>query len=397
MTNKSIIGTRNCFGCGVCAVACAKNIINIRLNRNGFLEPIITDVNKCTNCGLCSSVCSYKEDKPANCKSPIKFFASWSKDHGVRLSSSSGGVAYELGRSALALGYKVCGVRYDVENHRAIHFIAENLEDLSLSLGSKYLQSETVFAFNRFDKQQKYLVFGTPCQIDSLRRYIQKFKIEDNFILVDFFCHGVPSKLSWTKYLESNRKLGKIEHVSFRNKFKGLHIYNPLASEKTNSTGERIPWHESYNIFLKGEKGSSNSGFRERNSFLRMFLRDFSLNPACFDKCMYKQLSSSADIRLGDFWGDCYAQDEDGVSSVIVYTEKGRLLFENSMVEKNESSSDEVLSVQMKSRPIRPHNYSKVMKCLTRKTSNIKFIDTRYILITDISNKIKTIIKKYVK
>jgi hypothetical protein len=112
---------------------------------------------------------------------------------------------------------------------------------------------------------------------------------------------------------------------------------------------------------------------------------------------MYKQLSSSADIRLGDFWGDCYAQDEDGVSSVIVYTEKGRLLFENSMVEKNESSSDEVLSVQMKSRPIRPHNYSKVMKCLTRKTSNIKFIDTRYILITDISNKIKTIIKKYVK
>ena len=46
----------NCYGCGVCAISCTKNIISIELNDNGFYEPRISDVNKCTDCGLCFDV-----------------------------------------------------------------------------------------------------------------------------------------------------------------------------------------------------------------------------------------------------------------------------------------------------------------------------------------------------
>ena len=35
----------NCYGCGVCAISCTKNIISIELNDNGFYEPRISDVN----------------------------------------------------------------------------------------------------------------------------------------------------------------------------------------------------------------------------------------------------------------------------------------------------------------------------------------------------------------
>ena len=43
----------NCFGCGVCAIACGHKIIDIRLNIDGFYEPFITEPTKCTDCGLC--------------------------------------------------------------------------------------------------------------------------------------------------------------------------------------------------------------------------------------------------------------------------------------------------------------------------------------------------------
>lgn len=394
MKNKSISGTVDCFGCGVCAIACGRKIIDIRLNKKGFLEPYITDISKCTNCGLCSSVCSLNYNEPARKVAPIKSFAAWSKDKGVQLSSSSGGVAYELGRQALLQGYKVCGVRYNVEACRAEHFIAESIEELSQALGSKYLQSETKYAFSQFERKSKYVVFGTPCQIDSLRRYIRRYGLEDNYILVDFFCHGVPSKLSWVKYLESKKELGKIQYASFRNKFKGMHLYSPTATVDVNCAGERISWHNSYNIFLKGTNGSSNSGLKEKNSFLRFFLRDLCLNKVCFDNCMYKQISSSADIRIGDFWGDKYAKNEDGVSSIIVYSEKAMSLISDSDIEIEDSLMSDVLSVQMKKRPNRPYNYTKIASSLQNPNCSIKNIDFRYVMIPDILQRLKLKNKK---
>lgn len=67
------------------------------------------------------------------------------------------------------------------------------MEELIPSIGSKYIQSYTVDGFKAIDRKQKYLVTGTPCQIDSFRRYIRKFKKEENFILMDFF-------LSWCSF-----------------------------------------------------------------------------------------------------------------------------------------------------------------------------------------------------
>ena len=166
------------------------DIIKIGLNTNGFYEPHVTDHSQCTDCGLCVNMCSHIQDGLSLTDCCIKSYAAWSNDAQVRRKCSSGGVGFEIGRILIERGYKVCGVRYNPNMNRAEHYIASTIEELIPSIGSKYIQSYTVDGFKAINRKEKFLVTGTPCQIDSFRRYIRKFRCENNFVLMDFF-------LSW--------------------------------------------------------------------------------------------------------------------------------------------------------------------------------------------------------
>lgn len=318
----NISNIHDCYGCGVCAVVCSQKIIEISLNSDGFYEPHITDASKCTNCGLCVDVCAYSHDELSVNNSPLKSYAAWSKEPAVRRKCSSGGVGFEIGRYLINQGYKVCGVRYNVETNRAEHYIATNVEELIPSIGSKYIQSYTVNGFKAINRKEKYLVTGTPCQIDSFRRYIRKFKKEDNFILIDFFCHGVPSMLVWDKYVKwAEAKVGKLTYVSWRNKFTGWHDSWAMSIDGIN-TAESEDYNSSYNELIKERKGNLNSRLSQGDMFYRLFLSDACLGKACYEKCKYKYDKSAADIRIGDLWGKEYAKEEKGVSCCIALTEK---------------------------------------------------------------------------
>ena len=252
--NKNISSVHDCYGCGVCATACGRKIIEIDLNADGFYEPHITDPNKCTNCGICTEVCAYLHDDLSLQNSEIHPYAAWSKDHLVRRKCSSGGAGFEIGKYLLGQGYKICGVRYDANKNRAEHYIATNVEELIPSAGSKYIQSYTVDGFKAINRKEKYLVTGSPCQIDSFRRYIRKFRCEDNFVLLDFFCHGVPSMLVWKKYTEwAEKQVGKITYASWRNKWTGWHDSWAMGIDGEEH-GEKINWHDSYDMLIRGKK-----------------------------------------------------------------------------------------------------------------------------------------------
>ena len=81
---NNISKVHDCYGCGVCATACGRKIIEIGLNAEGFYEPHITDPNKCTNCGICTEVCAYLHDDLSLQNQEIHPYAAWSKDHLVR-------------------------------------------------------------------------------------------------------------------------------------------------------------------------------------------------------------------------------------------------------------------------------------------------------------------------
>lgn len=349
---NSINGIKDCYGCGVCATVCPKKIIDIKLNCSGFYEPAINDIEACTNCGSCLSVCSIKDNSLSVDNGVVASYAAWSNNADVRHKCSSGGVGYEIGRHLLKDGYKVCAVRYNAQENRAEHYVATNEEELAASMGSKYIQSYTVDGFKAINRKEKNLVIGTPCQIDSLRRYIKRFKVEDNFVLVDFFCHGVPSKLGWNKYLaEIEKTTGKTQNATWRNKIYG--------------------WHNSYAVTVEGEKGTSSIPLHKGCTYIRLFLSDSCLGKACYDNCKYKYNHSAADIRLGDLWGKKYSADTKGTSSAIAFTQKGNDILKSINCTLIEEPFETVAEGQVRQPSKRSHLFSTIKKMLEDKDTTI--------------------------
>ena len=325
MSSKNILTVKNCYGCGVCSASCGKDIISIKLNRNGFYEPYISNPDMCTNCGICLDVCAFSHPELANNNTvSLKSWAAWSNHTDVRHKCSSGGIGFEIGKQLIEQGYHAVGCRYDTKSQRAEHYIATTVEDFAASIGSKYIQSYTADAFSQIKKRsQKYLITGTPCQIDSFRRMIRKFKCEENFVLLDFFCHCVPSMHVWKAYMKMlEPKIGKITYASWRNKFDyGWHD-SWLMGLDGEKTAKPVDWHDSYNTFWQYRKSQGDL-------FYKLVLGDLALGPQCGTQCKYKYDKSSADIRIGDLWGKTYQNDEKGTRALIAFTEKGCQIIEN--------------------------------------------------------------------
>lgn len=93
----NIADIHDCFGCGVCAKACPKQIIALKLNKNGFYEPRIESADQCIKCSICVEVCAFAADSQVIDLKPTSY-AAWSLNDDIRKNSSSGGIAFEIGR-----------------------------------------------------------------------------------------------------------------------------------------------------------------------------------------------------------------------------------------------------------------------------------------------------------
>lgn len=340
----------NCYGCGVCLAACPSRCLGLELNSFGFYHPVMKERTACVHCGQCVKSCSYLNDCLARKNEVVDCGATWSRDAETRKNSSSGGLAYELGKKAVEKGYKVCGVRYNVEKHKAEHVICSTERELACLQGSKYVQSYTATAFQSFKRESKYLVVGSPCQIDSLRRLIQSRGWENNFILVDFFCHGVPSYLVWNKYLKDVLFTeGDAKWVEFRHKW-------------NHSDNKPLPWNR-FVITGWDDKGNVFQPFLrqpDEDFFYRYFLGDLCLGKQCYDKCKFKMLHSSADIRIGDAWGKAYQRIEEGTSVVLAYTHKAASLLHELQIDRvawQNIGLEDLCEGQMQQAPCFPKHY----------------------------------------
>jgi coenzyme F420-reducing hydrogenase beta subunit len=268
-------------------------------------------------------------------------------------------------------GFKACGVKYNYQENRAEHFVADTVAEFEESIGSKYIQSFTHPGFCRLTAKDKWVVFGTPCQIDSLRKWLKIKNAEDNYVLVDFFCHGVPSYLLWDSYLNEKK-----------NEFDFAHI------DKIKFRDKRNAWH-SYTMTIQSGNVEKVFLLKENDFFHRFFLSNLCLNAPCYNACRFKGLQSSADIRIGDLWGKTYASNEAGVSGVLANTEKGMQIvddLQSSCVVKKEPVNI-VSEGQMKEPPTMPRQRNYVIRNLQRRTSlkwlffKVRFLNKRDSLI----------------
>lgn len=307
-------GENSCSSCGVCALICPHNAISIELNKNGFYRPVVDDT--CTNCGLCQKVCYKYLEEPEIFTDYFRHkqvYGAWSKDDKVVSSATSGGIGHEILARCLNSGYKVCGVVFDTATDMCKHIIVEAEEGLEQLKKSKYLQSFTPEAFQFLKGNGKFAVVGTPCQIYGLRKLIQQWKREDDFILIDFFCHGTPSNLVWKKYKDfimHRHQMKDFASVAFRSKEKST--WHKNAMKISDIDGQ---------IYL-----NTNAFFDDK--FFNLFLSDSCLNDSC-NKCLLRLDYCESDIRIADFWGDKYKDNDSGVSLVTINSIRGEKLWTN--------------------------------------------------------------------
>lgn len=232
----------------------------------------------------------------------MKTYAAIYKDNKIRENSSSGGVF-----SVLADKFDVVyGVAMTKDCYGAEMIRVEG--DISPLRGSKYFQAKVGDAFKQVKKDleegRRVLFSGTGCQTNGLSLFLGKEY--SNLFLLDIICHGTPSPKLWREYVTyQEAKHGKLESVNFRCK------------------------DDSWIDF--GMKENQLYISKDTDSFMRMFLRDYCLRPACYE-CQAK-LYRKADMTIADFWGiQAVApemNDGRGTSLVITRTEKGQELFES--------------------------------------------------------------------
>lgn len=278
----------SCFGCTACAIACPQNALEIKRDENGFIKPQLA-AQKCVKCGICLLVCPSVKADVAELKHGSCLVGHFT---GTSENSSSGGVAYAIAEEAISTGKKVCAVEYNKKSSGAEHIVITTMNELSNISGSKYLQSNPYKGMKSILSENEGVIFGTPCQIAGVRNILKLYNNKKQILLVDIFCHGVPSELLWINHLDFlERKYGIDKHE------------NALFRQKAVFSLKIGKYH----------------GDAQVDPFYHMYLNKYVYAESCY-KCPFRR-KSAADIRLGDY----FLEKDNPQSVAIVLNEYGEL------------------------------------------------------------------------
>ncbi len=373
-----------CCGCGACASICERGAISIARCREGF-EHYSIEPTKCVRCGRCKSVCPMTGISALDMKEAYGLYSVKSYSEQTLKKSSSGGMGHELASYLLGENYAICGCMYDDRINVAKHIwiMPEEKEKLALLQGSKYIQSITADSMKKLEriaKEHKIAFFGTPCQAAGADKILRQKGVRENAIVIDLICHGVPSYYLWDKYLtELNKKYGTGEHptIAFRNKERGWRRRTLL-----------VDGNES--VYKKEER---------RDDFYAFFRRGLCDMEACSD-CPYRE-RSAADLRMGDYWGDKFVADKQGVSMVIANTVRGEdvigKLVQNEKCQVEKQKLSDYWSVQYPYNPQKPLVREQLIEELKNERKTLHSLRRKYCRYYDFVEVISPVILKLKK
>lgn len=309
------IQTDNCTGCGLCSEICKIKAISMGKDAlTGFSYPHIYQ-EACIDCGLCERVCPEINNVEKNDISGQKIYALIATDEKIRMASTSGGAFALLANEIIDMKGAVAGARF--EDRKLKHRIVFEKKDLIPLHKSKYVQSDMREIYKDIldaaETGKKVLFCGTPCQAAAIKRYSEKKKIDNNLIIVDLICRGVPSEKALELYLMQieSEKGSIVDKIDFKDKSKG--------------------WH-SIGTYYHCSNGISFVETLEESAFMNSFVgkgEDLCIRESCFN-CKYKTQGRVSDLTIGDFWGikDDGWDDNKGTSVIFVNTETGKQLMD---------------------------------------------------------------------
>jgi hypothetical protein len=162
----------------------------------------------------------------------------------------------------------------------------------------------------RLLKQNIPVLFcGTPCQTAGLQSFLGDHSYR--LVCVDLACHGVPSPAFWQQYVNeiSTENQSPLRDFSFRDK----------------STG----WRR-YSLRAEFDHGKMMERPHTQDPYMWLFLKGLTLRSSCY-ACLFRGLRRNSDLTLADLWGAEKTapelDDDQGVSLVLIQTEKGKALW----------------------------------------------------------------------
>lgn len=306
-----------CCGCRTCSIVCPKKCISFNKDLLGHFYSVV-DEKECVHCGRCITVCPIQKNYD-DYRIGKEAWVAYSLDKDVRTHGSSGGVYETFGKWIISAGGSAFACKFD-KSLQLYCVEARTNEAVAQQTKSKYLQSECVEMFplirDRVQSGVPVLFCSTPCQVATLKLFLGSISERDNLYLVDFFCHGVPSQEFFDKCL------GVVE------KKNGI-IINSYEFRAKIPRG--VTPHYYKISYLKNGKKREKTRLYFKDPFYLGFQKYITLRESCYH-CPYGNGNHSGDITIGDFHDvDKYIHGInrfDGVSTVLINTEKGKRLWE---------------------------------------------------------------------
>ena len=327
------INREKCTGCGACVQRCPKRCIAWEKGEFGFLYPSI-DAAMCVQCGLCEQVCPIEKKVPIPKNQRV--YAAIHRSPDILARSTSGGAFTALAQAIFQFSGVVYGAAMS-DAMQVMHIRTETTAELDALRGSKYVQSDTGSTYVQAERDLKegrsVLYSGTPCQIDGLKRFLQKDYV--NLYTVDIVCHGVGSQAYFDQYIGYARaRYGQIEALRFRSKeYAGWSCGGVVVVVGTSDARQIKPYRDYdnyyYSYFLSGE----------------------IYRKSCYS-CKYANTQRVGDFSLGDYWGvealHLPLATENGCSLLMVNSEKGQALLDTiSDLDKVETTIEQATHCNM--------------------------------------------------
>lgn len=373
----------DCCGCKACASVCPQNAITFLPDEYGFEYPYI-DTGKCIECGQCIKICDFKksENDGVAMRKPLEGYAARHVEKEVYATSTSGGVFTALAQWILERDGVVFGCVFD-DDLSPVHIEADNFEKVASMRGSKYVQSDVGSVYQkvkqRLNEGMMVLFTGTPCQVAGLYSYLGN---EDNkrLLTVDIVCHGTPSTLVFSKYVDylSDKYHKKVASFQFRSKIHG--------------------W-EKPTIAVGFEDGSAKHWSIIRDLYYEAFNRSLLQRPSCF-QCKYAIGSRVGDITIGDFWGwqkaNIQMSAKEGVNCCLLNTEKAKEVFPKLHIDSNKVTVESIIqgNYHLRAKSMKRPEWKSVMDTIVHDgfaQYALRFRKTHLITMT------KTYIKRIIK
>lgn len=309
---------KQCCGCGLCADICPRKCITMTTKTLGAIIAVANS-EQCIQCGKCERYCPVRQKREKIIHWEKQAYAGYCKEPEMRNMGSSGGIVPIIASALYDKGYAVYGAAFS-KDMCLRHVCVKTREDLRRIAKSKYLQSNMEGIYTeiqeRLQEDQLVLFIGTPCQNTALRNFIP-VQHQEKLVLVDFFCHGVPSQCFFDECIAFEDASAGATTISYQFRAKPKRAASPHYFERTA-------------IYNGVEKKTTKLYFD--SLFYAAFQKYITLRESCYN-CKFSDAERAADITVGDFHEiEEYISGIDrfkGISRIIVNTEKGKEIFDS--------------------------------------------------------------------